>query len=300
MKIALIQRKAVPNDVKANLDLAVGCMEEAGRAGADLVLFPEMWSIGYAPPFPEAFDDPFQKERENERKAWLSQAVGEDSAYIRTLRETAKRLSVGAVITCLYEGEKGSQNEALLIGREGEILLRYAKVHTCDFSLEALLQKGTSFETAEFDGVRMGIMICYDREFPESARILMLKGAELILVPNACDMNPARLHQLEARAFENMTGIAMANYPGKGWGKSCAFSPVVFGEDGYQDPTILMASEEEDILMAEFPMEEIREYRKKETWGNAYRKTGAYEKLLDPAVEEPFIREPLKKEKVER
>lgn len=125
MKIALIQRKAVPNDVKANLDLAVGCMEEAGRAGADLVLFPEMWSIGYAPPFPEAFDDPFQKERENERKAWLSQAVGEDSAYIQTLRETAKRLSVGAVITCLYEGEKGSQNEALLIGREGEILLRY-------------------------------------------------------------------------------------------------------------------------------------------------------------------------------
>lgn len=47
-------------------------------------------------------------------------------------------------------------------------------------------------------------------------------------------------------------------------------------------------------------MEEIREYRKKETWGNAYRKIGAYEKLLDPAVEEPFIREPLKKEKEER
>lgn len=299
MKIALVQKKAVPNDVKANLDLAVRYTEEAGRAGADLVLFPEMWSIGYAPPFPEAFDDPFQKEREKERKAWISQAVGEDSAYIRTLRETAKRLSVGAVITGMYEGEKGPQNEAFLIGREGEILLRYAKVHTCDFSLEALLQSGTSFETAEFDGVRIGIMICYDREFPESARVLMLKGAELILVPNACDMNPARLHQLEARAFENMTGIAMANYPGRGWGQSCAFSPVVFGEDGYQDPTILMASEEEGILMAEFPIEEIREYRKNETWGNAYRKTGAYEKLLDPAVEEPFIRTPLTKEKEE-
>ena len=111
MKIALVQKKAVPNDVKANLDLAVRYMEEAGRAGADLVLFPEMWSIGYAPPFPEAFDDPFQKEREKERKAWISQAVGEDSAYIRTLRETAKRLSVGAVITGMYEGEKGPQKE---------------------------------------------------------------------------------------------------------------------------------------------------------------------------------------------
>lgn len=55
-------------------------------------------------------------------------------------------------------------------------------------------------------------MICYDREFPESARVLMLKGAELILVPNACPIDPARFHQLAARAYENMTGVAMANY----------------------------------------------------------------------------------------
>lgn len=86
MKIALVQKKAVPNDVKANLDLAVRYMEEAGRAGADLVLFPEMWSIGYAPPFPEAFDDPFQKEREKERKAW----------FLRRLRGQ-----------CLYPGHSG-------------------------------------------------------------------------------------------------------------------------------------------------------------------------------------------------
>lgn len=72
MKIALIQRKAVPNDVKANLDLAVGCMEEAGRAGADLVLFPEMWSIGYAPPFPEAFDDPLSGHSEKRQSGFLS------------------------------------------------------------------------------------------------------------------------------------------------------------------------------------------------------------------------------------
>ncbi len=60
--------------------------------------------------------------------------------------------------------------------------------------------------------VNIGAMICYDREFPESARILMLKGAEIILVPNACPMEINRLSQLRARAFENMVGIATANY----------------------------------------------------------------------------------------
>lgn len=299
MRIALIQKRAAPNHVKRNLDLAVRYMEEAAGLGADLVLFPEMWSIGYAPPFPEAFEDPFQKGKERERAAWLSQAVREEDPYIREIREAARRLSIGTVATCLYAGKEGPENAAFLIGRDGEILLRYAKVHTCDFSLEALLKGGDSFDTAEFDGVRMGIMICYDREFPESARILMLKGAELILVPNACDMNPVRLHQLESRAFENMTGIAMANYPGKGWGRSCGFSPVVFGENGYQDPLILEAEEDEGILTVDFPMDEIRTYRKEETWGNAWRKPWTYGKLLDPNVEEPFIRKKLRTEKEE-
>ena len=64
------------------------------------------------------------------------------------------------------------------------------KVHTCDFDMEAALTPGDDFyvctlDTAKGD-VRIGAMICYDREFPESARILMLKGAELILTSNAC------------------------------------------------------------------------------------------------------------------
>ena len=60
-------------------------------------------------------------------------------------------------------------------------------------------------------------MICYDLEFPESARVLTLKGARIILVSNASDMNPLRINQLNTRAFENMVGVTMANYPGKGW-----------------------------------------------------------------------------------
>ncbi|CAF2520260.1 unnamed protein product [Rotaria sp. Silwood2] len=57
------------------------------------------------------------------------------------------------------------------------------------------------------------VMICYDREHLESARILMLQDAELIRIPNACFLDPIRLAELEVRAFENVLVTAMANYP---------------------------------------------------------------------------------------
>jgi predicted amidohydrolase len=63
----------------------------------------------------------------------------------------------------------------------------------------------------DFDGVKIGIMICYDREYPESARVLMLKGAEIILVPNDFGTMKPRLQALSTRAYENMVGIVMAN-----------------------------------------------------------------------------------------
>ena len=83
--------------------------------------------------------------------------------------------------------------------------------------------------------VRVGAMICFDREFPESARILMLNGAELILVPNACPMEINRLAQLRARAYENMTAIATCNYPDSMPGcngNSTVFDSVAYLPDG--------------------------------------------------------------------
>ena len=293
LKVGLTQHKAIANNINMNLELGLKYIDEAKKLGADIVLFPEMWSNGYEPPYSEAFENPFDESYENERKKWLDEAVDEESNYIKSFKEIAKKLEIGIVITYLSKGNISPQNTALVIDKTGEILMKYSKVHTCDFSLEALLESGKEFKVCDFCGVKLGVMICYDREFPESARVLMLKGAEIILVPNACDMNPARINQLSTRAFENMVGVAMTNYPGKRWGNSCAYSPVVFNEDGnYVDSKIISAGDiQEDILIAEFDLESIRNYRKSETWGNAYRKVGTYKALLDNKVEEPFIRE---------
>lgn len=264
LKVGLIQHKAVENNINMNLELGLKYIGEAKKLGADIVLFPEMWSNGYEPPYDEAFDNPFDESYENERQKWFAEAVDEESSYIKSFKKIARELEIGIVITYLSKGSTNPQNTALVIYKTGEILMKYSKVHTCDFSLEALLESGKEFKVCDFCGVKLGVMICYDREFPESARILMLKVAEIILVPNACDMNPARINQLSTRAFENMVGIAMTNYPGKKWGNSCAYSQIVFDEDGnYVDNKIISADDiQEDILIAEFDLDSIRNYRK--------------------------------------
>ena len=293
MKIALVQKRAVPNCPKRNLELAVRYIGEASCLGADLVLFPEMWSNGYAPPFDGAFDDPTDPAFEKERKEWLENAVTIESGYVTAVKDAAAEYKIGVCATFFSKTEGKFQNTAIVIDRSGKILLNYAKVHTCDFSLEKLLQHGSEFQVCDFEGVQIGVMICYDREFPESARVLMLKGAEIILVPNACDMNPLRINQLSTRAFENMVGVAMANYPGEGWGGSCAFSPVVFDENGNCLDNVIIKADDvlEDILIAEFDMDRMRAYRERETWGNAYRKPEAYTDLVRFEVKEPFIRD---------
>ena len=293
MKIALVQKRAVPNHPKRNSELAVQYIREASCLGADLVLFPEMWSNGYAPPFDGAFDDPTDPAFEKERKEWLENAVAIESGYVTAVKDAAAKYKIGVCATFLSKTKDKFQNTAIVIDRSGKILLNYAKVHTCDFSLEKLLQHGSEFRVCDFEGVQIGVMICYDREFPESARVLMLKGAEIILVPNACDMNPLRLNQLSTRAFENMVGVAMANYPGKGWGGSCAFSPVVFDENGNCLDNVIIKADDvlEDILIAEFDMDRMRAYRERETWGNAYRKPEAYTDLVRFEVKAPFIRD---------
>lgn len=135
-------------------------------------------------------------------------------------------------------------------------------------------------------------MICYDREYPESARILMLQGAEIILVPNDCGAMKPRLCALSTRAYENMVGVAMANPNGENAGNSCAFSPICWDENGNcVDNVLLMADDQtEGLFYAEFDMDAIRAYREQEMMGNTYRKVNAYDLLLSRDIAYPFVR----------
>ena len=124
----------------------------------------------------------------------------------------------------------------------------------------------------------------------------MLNGAEIVVVPNACPMELNRIAQLRGRAFENMMGIATCNYPATVPdcnGHSNAFDGVVYLPDleGSRDTCIAMADETEGIWIADFDIDMIREYRKTEIHGNAFRRPDKYKMLCEHRREEPFIRE---------
>ena len=293
LTVATVQYNCTLPDQKLNTEIGLRYVREAKTLGADIVLFPECWITAYA--FPDIAETKLpQTEIENhpDFKSWYDAALDENSEPIKLFQDIAKELSIGIVITGFTKGVKRPQNSAFVIDRNGAILLKYSKVHTCDFGTERMLESGTEFKVCDFDGVKIGIMICYDREYPESARILMLKGAEIILVPNDCGTMKPRLQVLSTRTYENMVGIAMANPPGENAGCSCAFSPVHWDHNGKSvDNTIMIADEmTEGIFLATFDLDELRSYRSKEMMGNTFRKVHAYKELLSDKVEEPFIR----------
>jgi len=276
------------NSQQENLVKGVEACRKAKVMGADLALFPEMWNTGYTFPC-----DP---------DGLKTMAIRQDGTFLGTFIQLTTDLDMAIGITYLEQYKPNPRNTVTVIDRHGEIVLTYAKVHTCDFESERYLTPGDDFYTADLDttrgNVKIGAMICYDREFPESARILMLKGAEVILVPNACPMEINRLSQLRARAYENMLGIATVNYafgqPDCN-GHSTAFDGVAYGEirSGTvesRDTLLVEAGEAEGIYLAQFPMEKIREYRSREIHGNAYRRPAKYGLLLSEDVSEPFIR----------
>ena len=293
LTVATVQYNCTLPDQKLNTEIGLRYVREAKTLGADIVLFPECWITAYA--FPDIVETKLpQTEIENhpDFKAWYDAALDENSKPIKLFQDIAKELSIGIVITGFTKGVKRPQNSAFVIDRNGAILLKYSKVHTCDFGTERMLESGTEFKVCDFDGVKIGIMICYDREYPESARILMLKGAEIILVPNDCGTMKPRLQVLSTRTYENMVGIAMANPPGENAGCSCAFSPVHWDHNGRSvDNTIMIADEmTEGIFLATFDLDELRSYRSKEMMGNTFRKVHAYKELLSDKVEKPFMR----------
>jgi len=288
INVALLQMTSAGKDQDKNRAKGDDFCRQASRMGADIALFPEMWNIGYS------FLDPNEP---GASQAWAAMAVGMQGEFVRHFKKLAKELDMAIGLTYLEKWQGAPRNTISLIDRFGEIQMTYAKVHTCDFDREAALTPGNDFTVCELDTangvVKVGAMICYDREFPESARVLMLKGAELILTPNACTLGIHRISQFRTRAFENMVAVAMANYAApEANGHSVAYGPVAYDiNENMIDNLVIEAGDNEGVYLAEFDMTKIRAYRQRETWGNAFRKPGAYGLLVSPDVHPPFLRD---------
>jgi nitrilase len=202
MKIALWQTAGVPEDKAANLALLEKAAAAAAAAGADLLLCPECWLGGYNV-------GPAVTALAEEREGPSGQRIGDLAR------------SLGIAIAYGY-AERDARADALynavqVLGPQGASLAHYRKVHLFGPLERAAYTPGDGFEEPfTFRGLTMGLLICYDVEFPEAMRSLTLAGAQAVLIPTALTPEYAAVPRVivPARSLENQVFVAYCNRTG--------------------------------------------------------------------------------------
>ena len=233
MRLAVYQGPGISGDVPANLATVRRVAAEAAGRGARLVVFPELFVTGYGL-------GPRLRELAEPR---AGPSVAEVS-------RAAAAAGVAILVGFCERADEGLFNGAALVERDGRLLAVHRKCHLYGATERAVFAPGGALTMAELDGLRLGVLVCYDFEFPEAARALALAGAELIAVPTAL-MAP---HDVVARALvptraaENQIFVAYANRTGREGdlryvGQSCIVGPdgADLARAGREGETLLLA-----------------------------------------------------------
>jgi nitrilase len=220
MKLALWQTAGFPADVPANLAALQSIATAAAAAGAALLLCPECWLCGY-----------------NIGNAISALAEPADGTSARRIAEIARRNSIAIAYGYAERDATGGHiyNAVQVFGPDGAALSHYRKTHLFGPDERAVFRPGNQFEPPfELDGFRIGLLICYDVEYPEAVRSLALMGAEVVLVPTALTDEYAAVPDfvVPARAIENQVYLAYCNHAGVENGMRFLGASSLTGMDG--------------------------------------------------------------------
>lgn len=200
LRTALLQSSGRLGSVDENLASLDGAAARAAAAGAGLLVAPELFLTGYA-----IGDD----------IARLAEPADGESA--KAVTEIAARHGVGVAYG--YPERAGDRvfNSVQLTGPDGARLANYRKTHLFGgFERDAFSPGEQTVVQAELGGIRIGLMICYDVEFPENVRAHALAGTDLLVVPTA-QMHPFQFvaeSVVPVRAFESQMYVAYVNRVG--------------------------------------------------------------------------------------
>ncbi|QRN83879.1 beta-ureidopropionase [Chloroflexota bacterium] len=197
LSIAVVQFNPVRDNIKKNIRklrrLLTGIK-------SDLVVLPELANTGYLYATPEDLLP-------------LAEPQDGSGAFLTTLRELAAQTG-GLIVSGYAEVAEGKLlNAAAAVTQDG-VIANYRKTHLFDHE-KALYSSGdTGFQIVEWQGVKIGMMICFDWIFPEAARTLALKGAQIIAHP-ANLVLPYCQNAMITRSIENQVFTVTANRVGK-------------------------------------------------------------------------------------
>jgi beta-ureidopropionase len=199
VRLALMHGVPVKWNLEANFAVFLKAVEQAGEEGAQILITPECWLDGYAAP---------DKGSTSERLRGVAQDL-RDSQYLARVSEEAKKRSLWICFgfTSLEDGKV--YNAAGLWDADGRLVGVYHKTHLQGHDLQ--VTPGEAIRVWPTTWGPVGIMICADRRWPETARTLRLQGARLILNPTygfSGDLNEA---MMRTRAYENQCFIAFTH-----------------------------------------------------------------------------------------
>jgi predicted amidohydrolase len=240
MRVALYQCPPLPLDVAGNLQR----LSEIARRSkdVDLLVLPEMFLTGYNIGV----------------QAVTRLAQANDGEAARQIAELAKATGMAIVYGYPERGENGHiYNSVQLIDAHGKSLCNYRKTHLFGELDHSMFTKGPdAFPVFELNGWKLGLLICYDIEFPENTRRLALAGADLIVVPTA-NMAPYDFIAdvtVRCRAFENQCYVAYANYCGREGSIHYCGQSSIAAPNGLQ---VALAQQDEALITATLERQQL-------------------------------------------
>jgi predicted amidohydrolase len=255
MKLAVAQIEAVPLDLEANLRLTSESVQGAAGRGADLVVLPELVASGYV------LDDPSIRD--------LAEPSDGSGPALSTWSALARRLGV-AIIGGYPELARGRLfNSVAVIDRTGILRGGYRKLHLFGAEKQRFEPGDLGLPVFELDGVRVGVIVCYDLRFPETIRLLAIEsGAGLIAVPTAwvvgfdpsATLADARIGQVEGALVQanlNQVFVACADLCGSGSGATFLGRSLIASP--YGEPLVgPLSAADPAVAVAEIDLSEVR------------------------------------------
>ncbi len=250
VRVACVQMAPPARDTKKDrIGHAISLIDQLPPV--NLVVLPELWPVGF-----------FRFDLYKDESESLEESL--KGGIVAAIREVAVRRKAFILGGSFVErAERGRfHNTSFLVGPDGELLLKYRKIHVFGYrSKEAdLLTAGDSAAVADTPIGMISATTCYDLRFPELYRILVDAGVQLVLVPSAWPMERldhwAVLNQ--ARALENQMYVVACNMAGEEAGTTLAGNSMIVDPWG---EVIAHADEGEQVLLAELDMKRLRHLR---------------------------------------
>ena len=263
--VAGVQLAGVKKQKQHNIATTVELIRQASSHGAQVVVTPEVVLSGFVGG---------AEERQ------LAEAIPGPSTDV--FAALAAELGI-YVLLGLSESRDGQVYNAMaVLSPRGDVMGVMRKVHINKYEVDGLWRNGSEFPvwdfrtpTGEFRG---GIMICYDREVPESARLLMLQGVEVVFNPLACNCPVDEIHRclLRTRAFENECYVLVVNHADPRQNGHSMFIR-------YDGQIVSELDEANGVLLAEADLDALSSHRATGIYGKHHRRPELYGPLTDPA-----------------